>query len=127
MTSTSRVVALIIIFGVNVVAQIAPGSGANTEDPRKILGSADEGLRGTERVTYDASIKESDASQTRTAAVLGNVYLSNLPTGYPLVATLAADRTYYQTGTDEPILFHTAFDGRTINKLVSNRLASSNA
>ncbi len=97
--------------------QVAPGIGANTEDPKKVLRAADEALRAVRSVTYDAQYQGVGAFATRTATVIGQASLVKLPAGDPLVAKLAAEGTFYQTGSDEAIAFHTAFDGRMIRKL----------
>jgi len=97
--------------------QVAPGIGANTEDPKKVLRAADEALRAVRSVTYEAQYQGVGAFATRTATVIGKASLAKLPAGDPLVARLAAEGAFYQTGSDETVAFHTAFDGRMIRKL----------
>lgn len=97
--------------------QIAPGAGANTEDPKKVLRAAAEALRAVPSVSYEAQYQGAGAFATRTATVIGKASLAKLPVGNPLVAKLRAEGTFYGTGTDEAVAFHTAFDGRMIRKL----------
>jgi thiol-disulfide isomerase/thioredoxin len=97
--------------------QTAPGIGANTEDPRKILRAAAEALRAVRNVTYDVRYRGIGAFATRTATVIGKASLAKLPAGDPLVAKLAAEGTFYQSGTAEAVAFHTAFDGKVVRKL----------
>jgi len=97
--------------------QVAPGIGANTEDPKKVLRAADEALRAVRSMTYEAQYQGVGAFATRTATVIGKASLAKLPAGDPLVARLAAEGAFYQTGSDETVAFHTAFDGRMIRKL----------
>lgn len=97
--------------------QVAPGIGANTEDPKRVLRAADEALRAVRSVTYEAQYQGVGAFATRTATDIGKVSLAKLPVGDPLVAKLTAEGIFYQTGSGEAVSFHTAFDGRTIRKL----------
>jgi thiol-disulfide isomerase/thioredoxin len=97
--------------------QVAPGIGANTEDPKKVLRAADKALCAVRSVTYEAQYQGVGAFATRTATVIGKASLAKLPAGDPLVARLAAEGAFYQTGSDEAVAFHTAFDGRMIRKL----------
>lgn len=68
-------------------------------------------------MTYEAQYQGVGAFATRTATVIGKASLAKLPAGDPLVARLAAEGAFYQTGSDEAVAFHTAFDGRMIRKL----------
>ena len=97
--------------------QVAPGVGADTEDPKKVLRAADEALHAVRSVTYEAQYQGVGAFATRTATVIGKASLAKLPAGDPLVARLVAEGAFYQTGSDEAVAFHTAFDGRMIRKL----------
>lgn len=97
--------------------QIAPGVGANTEDPRKVLAAADLALRALRSVTYETHYRGVGAFATRTATVVGKVNLAKLPAGDPFVARMAAEGTFYQSGGDEGVPFHIAFDGQVVRKL----------
>jgi thiol-disulfide isomerase/thioredoxin len=97
--------------------QVAPGIGAETEDPRKVLRDADRALSVVRSVSYDAEYQGIGAFGTRSATVTGKVRLAKLPAGDPLVARMAAEGVFYQTGSAEGVPFHTAFDGRTVRKL----------
>jgi len=100
-----------------VPRQTASGIGANTQDPRKVLRAAAEALRAVRNVTYDARYRGIGAFATRTATVIGRASLAKLTAGDPLVAKLAAEGTFYQSGTDEAVTFRAAFDGKVVRKL----------
>lgn len=101
----------------DVEQQVAPGMGANTEDPKKVLRAADEALRGVRSVSYDAAYQGTGASATRSPSATGKVKIAKLAAGDPLMAKLAAEGQYVTAGTDQTQIFHAAFDGQTIRKL----------
>jgi thiol-disulfide isomerase/thioredoxin len=99
--------------------QIAPGIGANTEDPKKVLQSADDAVRAVRSVSYDAVYEGMGASTTRSPISTGRVRISRLPADDPLIAKMAIEGQFIAAGTDQPQTFHAAFDGHTIRRLRS--------
>ena len=97
--------------------KIGPGTGAYTEEPRAILRAADEALRSTRSVTYDAVYQGSGAMATRSPVAVGKASLSKLPADNRLMAKLAASGAYFSEGSDEKLAFHTTFDGETIRRM----------
>jgi len=45
----------IVTCAARIKGQVAPGIGANTEDPKKVLRAADEALRAVRSVSYSKS------------------------------------------------------------------------
>src|ERR1051326_2658450 len=70
---------------------VAPGVGANTEDPKKVLRAADEALRAVRSVSYDAAYQGTGAFATRSWIAAGKVRIAKLAAGDPLTAKLAAE------------------------------------
>jgi thiol-disulfide isomerase/thioredoxin len=97
--------------------QTTPGAGAYTEDGRAVLRAAARALRRVRTVSYHASYQGAGAFATRNPVVVGEIRMSKLPAGDPLRARLAARGEFYAPGSDKPLFFHTAFDGRTIRRL----------
>jgi thiol-disulfide isomerase/thioredoxin len=97
--------------------QAAPGIGAGTQDPKRVLSAAREALRAVRTVTYEAAYRGVGALATSAPVVTGEAALAKLPSGDPLVAKIGAQGTFYQSGSGEGVPFRTAFDGQTIRKL----------
>jgi thiol-disulfide isomerase/thioredoxin len=98
---------------------VAPGVGAGTQDPRKVLRVADEALRTVRSVSYEAAYQGTGAFATRSWITTGKVRAAKLAAGDPLTAKLAAEGQQFAAGADQPQAFHAAFDGRTIRRIHS--------
>jgi len=96
---------------------VAPGVGANTEDPRKVMRAADEALRAVRSVSYDATYQGTGAAATRSLRSTGKVRITKLAAGDPLTAKFAVEGQSIGAGTDQVQGFHAAFDGQTIRWL----------
>ncbi|HLL76715.1 MAG TPA: TlpA disulfide reductase family protein [Pyrinomonadaceae bacterium] len=98
-------------------SQTAPGVGANTEDPRRVLAEAGRAVGGLRSVTYEAAYQGVGAFATRTSLSVGRVKIAKLGAGNPLTARLAAEGDYYPAGKADPEPFRVSFDGKTVLRL----------
>ena len=99
------------------VQRIGPGTGAYTEDPKKILRAAEQAIRAVHSLTYEANYEGTGAIATHSGVVSGSVSLSKLADNDPLRAKIAASGVTLPGGSEEVATFHTTFDGKTIRKL----------
>ncbi len=97
--------------------QVFAGTGAYTEEPRSILTKAGAAVRAVRNLKYTAHYQGSGAMSTRSPVASGEVELSKLAVDDPRKAKLAASGTYFVSGDDERLPFHTTFDGATIRRL----------
>ena len=97
--------------------RIGPGVGANTEDPRKILRAAGQAMSAANSLTYEADYRGVGAMATHSPVARGKISLSRLSPNNPLKAKISARGMFSPTGSDELVLFHSTFDGRTLSKL----------
>ena len=96
---------------------VAPGVGAGTEDPKKVLRIAGAALRALRSVSYEATYQGTGAFATRSWIATGKVSVVKLAAGDPLTAKLAAEGRQLMAGADKPQAFHAVFDGQTIRRL----------
>lgn len=99
---------------VEVGAQIVPGVGANTEDPKKVLLAAEQAVGRLRHVTYEAIYEGTGAFAVRSGTSSGKIKLSKLEAGNPLTAKVASQGTYHPAGKDQPDAFAAAFTGQTV-------------
>ena len=103
--------------------QITPGFGAGTEDPRRILQTADEAIRKIRSLSYDASFQSIGSLSTLGGLSTGSVKLAKLDPDNPLKAMLIAAGKYIPSGHNEEQTFFVAFDGKTVTKIKSKEKA----
>ena len=96
---------------------VAPGVGADTEDPKKILIAANQALSKVHSVAYEANYQGIGAFATRASVSMGSVKLVRLASGNPFISKLAAQGKSYRTGRSEANPFQVAFDGQTVFRL----------
>ena len=97
--------------------RIGPGTGAYTEDPRKILRAAEQAIRAVHSLTYEATYEGVGAISTHSGSIIGSVKLSRLTDDDPLKARIAASGVNLPSGSEEAATFHTTFDGKMIRRL----------
>ncbi len=117
------VIAIVFCHSGLLRAQVGPGVGADTEDPKRILRAADQAIRKVQSLSYVATYQGTGSFSTHSPISTGQVRLSKLEANNPLKATLSAQGEFVQTGSADIQPFHVAFDGRTISKLRSNQKA----
>jgi thiol-disulfide isomerase/thioredoxin len=103
--------------------QVAPGVGADTEDPERILREADRSIRKVQSLSYEASYQGVGSFVTHSSTSTGQVRLSKLEANNPLKAKLYARGDVVPTASGEVQPFLVAFDGTTVNKIRPNAKA----
>ncbi len=97
--------------------RIGPGSGAYTEDPRKVLRAAAQAMRAVKSLTYKADYRGVGAMATHSPVAQGEVSLSRLAANNPFKVKISARGVFFPSGSDEATPFHSTFDGSTLRKL----------
>jgi thiol-disulfide isomerase/thioredoxin len=110
-------------FGLSRAQQVGPGVGADTENPKRILGEADQAIRKVQSLSYEASYQGTGSFSTHSPTSTGQVRLSKLEANNPLKAKLFARGDFVQTASADVQTFHVAFDGKTIRKIRANQRA----
>lgn len=98
---------------------IGPGTGAYTENPKRILTEAAKAVANLQTFRYQASYRSVGAMTTRSPVADGVVQISRLERTNPLKAKLAAKGIYLSAGSDDATRFHTTFDGLIVQRLRS--------
>jgi thiol-disulfide isomerase/thioredoxin len=98
---------------------VGPGTGAYTEDPKRILAEAAKAVANHKTFRYQASYRSVGAMTTRSPVADGTVEISRLDGNNPLKAKLAAKGIYFAAGSDDAARFHTTFNGLTVQRLRS--------
>lgn len=101
-------------------AQLVPGAGAYTEDPKKILLAADQAISKLHSVSYEASYEGSGAGAVISSLTIGKVKLANLETERLLSVKLAAEGKLYNSKTGEAERFDASSTGETVFRLRAN-------
>lgn len=101
-------------------AQIVPGVGAYTEDPRKILLAADQVISKLHSVSYEAKYEGVGAGAVISSQTVGEVKLANLKMERLLSVNLAAEGKLYNSKTGEAERFDIAFTDNTVFRLRAN-------
>jgi thiol-disulfide isomerase/thioredoxin len=102
-------------------AQVVPGVGAYTEDPKKILMAAEQVVGNLRRVTYEATFESVGSFATRGSMTVGKIKLAKLEAGNPLTAKVAAEGKSYPAGRNDAETFKAAFTGTTIFRLYTDK------
>jgi thiol-disulfide isomerase/thioredoxin len=97
--------------------RMGPGSGAYTEDPRRILRAAGQAVRALRSLTYEAEFRGVGAMATHNPVAAGRVSLSRLAADNPLKAKIAARGVFFASGSDEATTFQATFDGKSVRRL----------
>jgi thiol-disulfide isomerase/thioredoxin len=116
---SSIVLGLVLTLAAN--AQVTPGVGANTEDPKKVLLAAERAIAKLHSAAYSATYEGTGSFSTRTSATSGRIRLEKLPAGDPLTARLAAEGYQQPAGNAARERFAAAFNGKTILRLNESR------
>lgn len=91
---------IFLVVFIKTNAQIVPGVGANTEDPKKVLLAAEQAVSRLRQATYEATYEGIGAFAVRSGTSSGKIKLSKLETGNPLTAKVASQGNYYPAGKD---------------------------
>ncbi len=94
--------------------QVAPGTGADTEDPRKVLRAAAAALRALRTVSYECRYRGTGAFATRAPTVAARVTIAKLTPGDPMAAKMAVEGTICESGSADAISFRMGFDGHVV-------------